>query len=167
MKQSIAASSSAPSPRRPGAAYSGPPFASPAASTRAGKSPVARFQLSPAGNLAKCGAGRPGSTSTRAADPLGWVLAEQLGAFPGWHSQNSHCGVSHGMGRPVQPVVRVSLACSLGNVSPGCNCCWLLVSGAGVQWPRCKSNENAVFPMLLRWNCVEKRNSLLLNVSDG
>lgn len=38
----------------------------------------------------------------------------------------------------------------LGNVSPGCNCSWLLVSGAGVQWPRCKSNKSAVFPMLLR-----------------
>ncbi|XP_010573360.1 PREDICTED: bone morphogenetic protein 2 [Haliaeetus leucocephalus] len=85
MKQSIAASSSAPSPRRPGAAYSGPPYASPAASARAGKSPAARLQLSPAGNLATCGAGRPGSTSTpprlqptRAADPLGRVLAERL-----------------------------------------------------------------------------------------
>lgn len=48
---------------------------------------------------------------------------------------------------PVEPAERVSLTCFfLGSVPPGCYRSWLLLSGAAMQWPRCKSNEDAASP---------------------
>lgn len=151
MEPSIAASSSAPSPRRPGAAYSGPPHASPAASTRAGKSPVwPGFSSHPQVTWPNAERGVPAAPPALLACSPPGRRTPWAGFSPSSWLRFPADGGSRGTGRPVQPVARVSLACSVGNVSPGCNCSWLLVSGAGVQWPRCESNKNAVFPTLLR-----------------
>lgn len=154
MKRSVVASPQAlPRPAVEERFSRDPCRASPATSARAGKSPVARFRLSPAGNLVKCRARRPAAPpALLARSPLRrWTLWDRPSLsdrvrFPAFCSQHSVRGISRGMGRPAELVGHVSLACSLGNISPGCNHSWLLVSGAGMQWPRCKSNENAVFP---------------------
>lgn len=77
MKRSIVASPQAlPRPAVEERFSPDPRYASPATSARAGKSPVARFRLSPAGNPAKCGAGRPAAPPPLLAcsPPRQWTL---------------------------------------------------------------------------------------------
>lgn len=101
--------------------------------------PRGRAWLSPVRRL--CGTSSP--AAPRGSDSLGQTLTQQLGAFPGSRSRTSGCGINQARGAGGARVAHVLF---LGSVSSGCNCSWLLLSAAAVQWPRCKSNENAVSP---------------------
>ncbi|XP_009317903.1 PREDICTED: bone morphogenetic protein 2 [Pygoscelis adeliae] len=104
MKRSIVASPQAlPRPAVEERFSPDPRYASPATSARAGKSPVARFRLSPAGNPAKCGAGRPAAPPPLLAcsPPRQWTLWDRPSLsnwvrWPGLRSHNSRCGISRG-----------------------------------------------------------------------
>jgi len=117
-----------------------PCYACPAASAWSGRSPAARFRLSPAGNLAKRRAGCPAAPPPLLAcspprQRMLWdrpSLSDRV-RFPAGVAKAVAAALATALGRPVELVVRVSLACSSGSVSPGCNHSWLSIPGAGTH----------------------------------